>query len=38
MFFFDENLPLRKEMDKDKENYELAYSDSDSGIYIYMIK
>jgi len=36
--FFNQETFLKKEMDKDKEDYEAAYSDVEGGIYIYRIK
>lgn len=36
--FFDGDTVLRKEMDADKDDYDLAYHDDEGGIYIYKIK
>jgi hypothetical protein len=36
--FFNQEIFLKKELDKDKDDYELAYSDIEGGIYIYRIK
>lgn len=36
--FFDENTLLKKELDKDSEDYSLVYNDEENGVYIYKLR